>query len=238
MTPARFGFQAMVVLSLVALVSWPEQRQVSAGDFWHALDAASKRIEMSGTLGSGNGAGKYLIGYGTASEVRLGAQAAAILHRKLHESGIEGSERPRPAALLALGAKVNGIVGYARGPRNSPVASARLLLRNVGTGKVEAPAMADEYGRFAFLDVMPNAYIVELTDQKGSVLGVSELVKIGLNEIREASVRASGRMGFASFGGALRPAAEDTLSTASNQGVNRVAAPSRCASPPCDNPNP
>jgi hypothetical protein len=238
MTPARFGFQAMVVLSLVALVSWPEQRQVRAGDFWHALDGASKRLDVPATLGSHAGGGKYVIGYGTASEMRLGAQAAAALHRKLYENDIEGRRRSVPPGLQTLGGKVNGIFGYARAARNTPIASAQLLLRNTKTGKVEAPAVADEYGRFAFLDMMPSSYIVELVDSKGAVIGVSDVVMVGLNELREATVRAAGRAAFASFGGGLRPTAQQTMDAASSQGVNRVAAPERCASPPCDNPNP
>ena len=64
---------------------------------------------------------------------------------------------------------------------------------------------------------------------------VKEQIQQTLNEIREATVRSSGRMELASFGGALRPAAQETISAASSQGVNRVTAPLRCASPPCDN---
>jgi hypothetical protein len=238
MTPARFGFQTMIVLLLVALVSWPEQRQVRAGDFWHALDGSTRRTDVAGALGTRRGEGRYVIGYGTASEMRLGVHAASALHRKLYESDIEGRRRSVPAALQTLGGKVNGIFGYVRGPRNTPIASAQLLLRNVSTGKVEAPAMADEYGRFAFLDVMPSGYIVELVDSKGAVIGVSDFITVGLNELREATVRASGKAALASFGGALRPAAQQTIEAAASQGVNRVAAPARCASPPCDNSNP
>jgi hypothetical protein len=237
MTSARFGFQAIVVLSLVALVSWPEQRQVRAGDFWDAVDAATRRPDISKAFGSRRAEGRYGIAYGTASEARLGATAAAALHRKLYAHDLEGRRRSAPSALYALGGKVNGILGYVHGPRNTPIASARLLLRNVETGQVEAPAVADEYGRFAFLDVMPSVYLVELLDAKGRVIGVSDLISVGINELREASVRVSGRTTLASFGGALRPAAHATVTAAANQGVNRVAAASRCASPPCDNPN-
>jgi hypothetical protein len=238
MTPARFGFQTLVVLSLVALVSWPEQRQVRAGDFWQPLDSTRGRLDVGGTLGTGRGEGKYLIGYGSASEMRLGAQAAAALRRKLYETDADGRRRSAPAALLALGGKVNGIFGYAQGPRNTPIAAAQLLLRNVSTGKVEAPATADEYGRFAFLDMMPGGYIVELVDSKGALIGASEFITVALNDLRQATVRASGKAMLASFGAGLRPAAQQTMEAASSQGVNRVAAPARCASPPCNNLNP
>lgn len=239
MTLARFGFQTMVVLSLVCLVSWPEPRQVRAVDSWHPVDGAATRRDVSSITGTTRrGEGKYVIGFGTASEVRLGATAAAALHRTLYERDADGRRRQAPPGLRALGGKINGIVGYAQGPRNTPLASARLLLRNVSTGKVEAPAMADEFGRFAFLDVMPSAYMVELIDQTGRVIGVSDLITIGLNELRQASVRMAGRAAFASFGGAIKPAAQETLEAAASQGVNRQAAPSRCASPPCNNPNP
>jgi hypothetical protein len=235
MTPARFGFQALIVLILVALVSWPEQRRVRAGDLWHALDGA-RRPDGAGPSAGRAGGGRSVFGYGLASEVRLGAQAAAAIRRKLFEGDLEGRRRPLPPALQMLGGKVNGIVGYARGARNAPIASARLLLRDASTGQVQAPASADEYGRFAFLDMLPGGYVVELLDSNGAVVGTSEFITIGLNELRQTVVRGSGRMALTSFGGALRPTASDTIAAATSQGVNRVSAPSRCASPPCDNP--
>ena len=236
MTPARFGFQAMVVLIMVALVSWPEQRQVRAGDFWHG-EGATRRPDVAGTPGARHGEGRYLIGYGSASEFTVGANAASALRRKLYENDLEGRKRPTPPDVLALGGKINAIVGYAR-LGSTAIPFARVLLRNVSTGLVEARGVADRNGRFAFVDVIPSEYLVEVLDESGAVVSTSEPISVGMNELRTTSVTSGGRTVLSSFGGALRPAAQETIAAAATQGVNRVAAPERCASPPCNGFNP
>jgi len=233
MTPARFGLQALIVLSLVVLVGWPAQRQVRAGAFRSGRDATSSRLGVPGTRSDTRAGQRFRIGWGSASETQLGAQNAAALYKKLYASDIEARKRPAPPALLALGGKINGIVGYTRGGRNAAIPSARVILRNVATGKVEAQGVADELGRFAFLDVMPAGYIAEMVDDHDRPIGASEVVSIGLHELREATVRTSGRTVLSSFGGGLRPAAHDTVAVAAANGVNRLAPPEQCASPPC-----
>lgn len=237
MTPARFGFQAFVVLVLAALVSWPQHRDLRAGSAWYAAGrpVTSGRDNNSGNRKDGR---RYLIGYGSASEYTLGADAAAALRRKLYENDIEGRRRPTPDGVIALGGKINGIVGFARTSVGGAIPFARVLLRNVSTGNVEARGVADEHGRFAFLDLIPSGYVIEMLDPDGAIIATSEVIPIGINELREATVRASGRHVFTSFGGGLRPTAQDTVAAAANQGVNRVAAPDRCASPPCNGTNP
>lgn len=236
MTPARFGLQTMVVLVLVALVSWPQHRQLTADTFWHADGPLSIREGAVETRVKS--AGLHRIGYGSASEATLGANGAAALHRKLYENDIEGRRRPVPAEVLALGGKINGIVGFARTSRNAPIPFARVVLRNLATGAIEARAVADERGRFAFLDVIPSGYVVELVDGNEKIVATSEKVLISVNELRETVVRSSNRLVFASFGGALAPTAREPIDTAVNQGVSRVAAPERCASPPCNSGTP
>lgn len=236
MSPARFGFQAMVVLTMAALVSWPEQRQVRADDFWHA-DGGTRRPDVGGTPRTRRGEGRYLIGYGSASEFTLGANAASALRRKLYENDVEGRKRPTPPDVLVLGGKINAIVGYAR-LGSAAIPFARVLLRNVATGLVEARGVADENGRFAFVDVMPSEYLVEILDGNGAVVGASDPISVGMNELLTATVSSGGRTVLTSFGGALRPAAQQTIAAAASQGVNRVAAPDRCASPPCNGLNP
>jgi hypothetical protein len=236
MTPARFGLQAAIVVVLIALVSWPEQRGLRAGAFW----SANSPFRMGGgeTDQIGKGVGRFLIGYGSASAAMLGSSGAAALHRKLYDNDVEGRRRPIPGAILALGGKLNAIVGFTRTSANSPLPFARVALRNVSTGAIEARGTADEQGRFAFLDVMPNGYVVELLDGDGGVVATSEVVLISINELRETVVRAAARQGFTAFGAALAPTAQEPVAAAADQGVNRVAAPERCASPPCDSSRP
>jgi hypothetical protein len=237
MTPARFGLQAFVVLVLAALVSWPQQRNVRAGSLPAMAGRAVTRPGDTSRGRSTTDRRRYLIGYGSASEFTVGAGAAAALHQKLYANDIEGQRRPTPNGVLTLGGKVNGIVGFASTSVGGAIPFAAVLLRNVETGAVEARGVADEYGRFAFLDLIPSGYVIEVLDASGRVIAASEVIPIRINELREAFVRASGRHVFASFGGGLAPTAQNTVAAAASQGVNRVAPPDRCASPPCDNPN-
>jgi hypothetical protein len=103
---------------------------------------------------------------------------------------------------------------------------------------VEARAIANESGRFAFIDVLPSRYVVELLNANGDVVATSDLVQIGIGELKETVVSRAGRMLLAAFGGGLAPAAQTTVAAASSQGVSRFTAPERCASPPCDSSNP
>ncbi|MGH9349742.1 MAG: carboxypeptidase-like regulatory domain-containing protein [Vicinamibacterales bacterium] len=238
MTPARFSVQALIVLALVALVSWPNERRVRAGAFWYAHGPLSTRGDEAKGGGTGLGSYRYHIGYGSASETALGAAGAASLHRRLYEHDIEGRRRPMPREVLALGGRLNGILGYARTARNAPIPFARVVLRHLASGAVEARGVADESGRFTFLDVIPSGYIVELLDANGAVIATSDPIAIAVNELRQTTVRAAGPRVFASFGSALGPTAHEPVATAAGQGVTRIAAPERCASPPCHGSSP
>lgn len=235
MTPARFGLQALIVLALVALVSWPEHRQLRAGAFWHGVRAVQDGSGM--TAGRREGAaGRYQIGYGSASEAVLGPEGASALHRTLLEQDADGSRRGLPPVVRFLGGRLNAIVGAARTSLDAPMAFARVVLRSLGTGAVEARGVADEHGRFTFLDVVPGGYLVELVDEQGRVIAASGPIVIGVNEVRETVVRPSGRRVLAAFGGVLTPSAQETMTAAAADSVGRVAAPERCASPPCIGP--
>lgn len=233
MTPARFSVQTLVVLALIALVSWPQHRQVRAGSVWQARDRMTDRVSGNDMRRRDTAGKRYLIGYGSASEYTLGADGADALRRKLYANDLEGRRRPTPREVLALGGKINGIVGYTRSARNAPLAFARVVLRNLTTGQVEARGVADERGFFTFLDVVPSGYVVELLDDMGNVIATSEPIAIAVNDLRQTTLRAAGRPLFASFGGGLAPTAPDAIDAAATQGVNRIAAPERCASPPC-----
>jgi hypothetical protein len=232
MTPSRFGLQALMVVALIALVSWPEPRQVRAGAFWQGKNPLLGGDTVEPQRGRSE-RDRFLIGYGSASEYRIGGAAAEALRRKLYDQNVEGRRRPVPSGVLALGGKINAIVGYARTSLNGPMPFARLMLRNTETSLVEARGVADEKGRFGFLDLLPAGYIVELLDRNGAVIATSPIVMIEVNDLKETTVRATGRRMLTSFGG-LEPTAREPMDAAANQGVNRIVAPERCASPPCN----
>jgi hypothetical protein len=240
MTLARFGLQATVVLTLGGIVSFPEQRQVSAGAFsTNAKAATSGRdgsLEAAGRLAYPDGR-QVRIGYGSVSEYALGAGGASAARQKLFMHDVEAGRRPTPRGVLALGGRVNAIVGYAQ-LRKAPIPFARVVLRNVATGLVEARAVADERGRFTFLDVLPSEYVLEVIDRNGAIIMTSDVIGVGINDLQGSSLYPASGTTLATFGGAPTPAAQETVAAASSQGVSQVAAPARCASPPCSGTNP
>jgi hypothetical protein len=238
MNRARFAVQAIGVFALIVLVSWPEQRQVRAATLWRPNGTLTPRratIDEDRRVRAGQDAGRRAIvgrgpGYHQMSAVTDDALASKLYGDPLNP--------PRgfvtPTAIADLGGRTNALVGRARTTLNTPIPYARLLLRNMSTGLVDAQATADEEGRFTFLDVDPSAYIVELVDTNGAVLAASGLVPISFGELRETTVRvASARAIGGTFGGSLAPTANEPVAAADNSGVEKVTQPPVCVSPPC-----
>src|SRR5262245_44273049 len=66
------------------------------------------------------------------------------------------------------------VVGSAWRANNTPIPHARIRLRNIVTGKIEAITQADDEGAFLFEKVRVGSYLVELvSDDDGKVLAVS-----------------------------------------------------------------
>ena len=228
MTRVRFGLQAVIVLGLFVLLSWPEQQQLRAVSPWRAEGPiASVRLPAGVDGGFGSGALRPETGYGGARAG--GASGTSNLERRLYENPFEdGRGFVPPASVLALGGRINAIVGRAWTPLNSPIPFARLLLRNTLNGQVEARAIADGQGAFTFLDVVPSGYIVELLGADGAVIATSEFVPVALGDFKETLVRAAG--GLAAFGD-VAGTADEPVGLAASSGVTRVTEPETSISP-------
>ena len=226
MTPGRFGVQSLIVLTLILLVSWPQQRDLPAITLWQTgPDGAGTSNDASASSRMGR-RGSYEIGYGSASY----QGSADAVTRRLYENDIEGRRRGRISPqVLALGGTLNALIGRTRTALSAPVPFARLLLRNIATGQVEARATADEHGRFTFVDVAPSAYVVELIGPDGSVVATSELVAIDAGDVRETTVRLS--LPIVAAGAGVGGSASEVVAAAEEGGVRRVAQPERAISP-------
>jgi hypothetical protein len=239
MTPARFGVHVLVVLILMVAVTWPRLGEVRRVSAWRSDGTVDGRRDRTAADASQNGrAGGRVgeFGVGTAAyHPSLGSDAAG-LRRRLDENDVEGRRRRQtPAAVLALGGKLNAILGHARTALNAPMPYARLALRNLTNGVVEARATANESGQFVFLDVFPSGYVVELIGTRGDVVATSETLAIDIGDLRETTVRGTSETALkALFGSMMEATASEAVSAASRDGVTQVTAPDRCVSPPCD----
>jgi hypothetical protein len=230
MSRARFGAQAAFVLALIVLVSWPERPQTRSASVWRTGAVAGTRGGL--VLPDGIRGRRVEIGYGSARLDRASAALGSQLERKLYGNDVEGGRRyATPPAVLALGGQINAILGRATTTLNAAVPFARLVLRNLATGEVEARATADENGAFTFLDVMPSGYVVELVGADGAVLATSEFVPIALGDVKETMVRVSGAQPVLAMFGPLAGTANESLDAAAGSGVNRVTAPDATISP-------
>ena len=230
MSRARFGIQAVFVLALIALVSWPERPQGRSASVWRTDGPIVAGRDGQRFRGAARG-GRFEIGYGSARLDRTTAALTSPMARKLYGHDVEGGRRyTTPAAVLALGGRINAILGQAQTTLNAPVPFARLVLRNIATGEIEARATAGEDGRFTFLDVMPSGYIVELLGAEGVVIATSAFVPIELGDLKETIVRVSGQPVLAMFG-TLAGTADEPLDAAAGSGVNRVTAPDATITP-------
>jgi hypothetical protein len=231
MSRARFGLQATFVLSLFLLVGWTGRPQGRAASAWRPDGPFAERSGGPSDRRLARN-GRYEIGYGSARIERTSAAGATGLLRKLFGGDVEGGRRyTTPPGVLALGGRINAIVGSARTTLNAAVPHARLLLLNLATGEIEARATAGEDGQFTFLDIMPSGYVVELIGPDGEVIATSEFVAVGLGDLKKTMVRAADPQGAPGAFGTLAATVDEPLGTAADSGVHQVSAPDATMSP-------
>jgi hypothetical protein len=227
MSPARFAVQAILVLCLILLVSWPDHRLGARDASWWTKGVESDALSDLDRVSRG---ARYEIGWGQAALQRAASKRSHGMRAAAFESGHSGRRYVTPAAVVALGGRVNAILGDVRTLQDVPLGRARLVLRDVRTGLVEAWATADDSGRFAFVDVMPSGYVVELIGSDGMVAATSEFISVGAGDLRQTQVRLAGRTGLAPFG-ALGATAPAQTAAAAAGGARAVAEPARTISP-------
>ena len=91
-------------------------------------------------------------------------------------------------AVLAM-PPVAVIQGVAWAADNSPLRFAKIRLRNVVNGRIQAGAIADADGRFVFKEMPPGAYLVELVNDDGRVLAVGHTFSLADGETVATFVR-------------------------------------------------
>ena len=143
----------------------------------------------------------------------------------------KGVERAAGSA-SARDAGTASIVGGAWHADNTPIAHAKLQLRNAVTGKLRATVVGTEAGQFAFEGLEGGTYIVELVSKTGTVLTTGQRIVLRSGETVVTFVRLSTKVPW--FEGFFANAATVVSLAAATIGVTAVAPDQmRCASPPC-----
>ena len=202
MRRTHLGVQAAIVLAMVALVSWPEFRPIRAQSVWrYAPDA----VLLARTQDAARFAGDKSLFVQTGYSTPLAEQPV-------------GNGYVRQGVAPA-GSRLNALTGKALTSLNAPIPYARVVLRNIRTGELLAQTTADADGKFSFLDLDPNPYIVEVLGANGAVLGTSTMVAgMTRGELRTLEVRV------ASAAAAVRIAVGNTLTATAPQATAMAAA--------------
>lgn len=121
----------------------------------------------------------------------------------------------------AVGLRSTVIMGAAWNADNTPIAFAKLRLRNVVSGRIEAHTTADEVGKFVFRSVEPGSFIVELVNDNGKILTVGQTFSVAQGETVATFVRLGTKAPW--FNGFFSNAAAAVASTAAAAGVTALA---------------
>ena len=221
MKRTHLGIQAIIVLTMVWFVSWPEFRPVRAQSIWRYSPEAVLEARRTD-------AARYATT--TAASSRRGSvselSSPIPLVPTLHDSLVVNDERLdfTPGAIAALGGRENALVGLAQNSLNAVIPHARVVLRDIRTGEALQQATADELGQFSFIDLPPSDYVVELLGQDGSVVAASEMVTTSKGGLLRTVVRvaASATAVVAVLSMALSPTLPQVNMLATSSDVTRT----------------
>jgi hypothetical protein len=127
------------------------------------------------------------------------------------------------------GSTTGTIVGTAWKADNTPLAKARVRLRDVTTGRGGAITTTDALGQFRFDRVEPGAYVVELLTDRDHVAAIGELFGLRPDDTITTVVRLGARATW--FEGFFGNAAAAAIAAASSIGVTAVGSSGLPASP-------
>jgi len=188
MNRTHLGIQAIIVLSMVWFVSWPEFRPVRAQSIWRYSPEAVLEARTADAAR-----------YATTPAVSSGRQSVTESFSQipvaptLHDSLVAGDEPLEftPGAIAAFGGTDNALIGLAQNSLNAVIPHARVVLRDIRTGEALQQATADELGQFSFIDLTPSEYVVELLGPDGSVVAASEVVTTSKGRLLQTVVRVA-----------------------------------------------
>ena len=188
MKRTHLGIQAVIVLSMVWFVSWPEFRPVRAQSIWRysaeaVLEARAADAARYTTAAAASNR------RGSTAETSSPTPLVSTLHDASAVNDVRLEFTPGPIA--ALGGRDNALVGLAQNSLNAVIPRARVVLRDIRTGEALQQTTADELGQFSFIDLAPSDYIVELLGQDGSVVAASETVTTSKGRLLRIVVRVA-----------------------------------------------
>ncbi len=237
MTRALFVTQAAFVVTLGSVVGLAGQPQyvrvpfsASRPTVWRINSPLTPDRDLSSDVRIALGQSpvrKAVVGYGGGESGGVARDASLPSDLQAMMSNITENQAPQP-----LVDNQAAIIGRARTILNTPVPYARVVLRNINTGQIEAEATADQDGRFSFLHLRAAGYVIEMMSTDGRVVATSQAVAAAVGQAQAATVRvASTSTVKALFNNVTTPTVQDTLRTAAQTSVPTVTAQTSSVSP-------
>lgn len=121
------------------------------------------------------------------------------------------------------------IVGYLWSADSTPIRSATLRLRDLGSGRIAMTATSNESGEFTFSKAAGSMYVVEYADPGGKVLAVGSPFSVVAGETVVTFIRLAPRRPLG--GGFFTNAAAVVVASAASIGVTAVVPTGRPVSP-------
>ena len=132
---------------------------------------------------------------------------------------------PAKAAARAVTSAVSkgttSILGVVWNVDNTPIPGARVQLRNLVSGKVDASAVANQTGQFSFNQIEGGRYVIELIGANGKISTVGHAFAIAPGESVATFVRMGTKVPW--FTGFFGNAATAVTSSAASQGITAIA---------------
>jgi hypothetical protein len=136
-------------------------------------------------------------------------------------SGLPPGPSPARVGAAPAGTGQTSVLGVAWRVDNSAIAGAHVQLRNLVNGRVEAAAVANEGGQFAFSKIESGTYVVELLGEHGKIASVGHAFVIAPGETVATFVRLATKVPW--FSGFFSNAASIVAASAASQGITAMA---------------
>jgi hypothetical protein len=151
----------------------------------------------------------------------LALTPAASANSKAAASKSAAVKSVRGGAPGVVGGRSTSILGAAWKSDNTPIPNAKLRLRNVLTGRIEATTVANELGQFAFTGIESGTYAIELVSDTAKVLTIGHTFTVAPGETIATFVRLGTKIPW--FNGFFGNAAAAASATAASTGVTAIA---------------
>jgi hypothetical protein len=141
-------------------------------------------------------------------------------------AGTTGPGAPGKVSSVARSTSVRGVVWNAD---NSPLPNAKVRLRNLQTGRVDAAATANENGQFTFDSLEGGSYVIELVGENSKVIAIGQSFRLERGETVATFVRLGARQ--PRLAGLFSNTAAAVIAAASGAGVTAIGSQAPPASP-------